>query len=1301
MSEQSAQYPKLGPRDLDDPSLHRLNGVFNTAFDLITDLQNKVASASSSTIITKSLTPTSGGATLPPGPTINPAGFTTTAINAAIAALPSTGGIVQLLDGSYAYDGLITSSKSNIAVVGNGTSSVIQGNATVTTGNGIFNLSGTDVILYNFLIDGGVTTATKLLYSAFSSDPMDSQLTDNTSIWIKPGAKRVTIDGVWITHTGGYGILLDADTADISDVTIVNCNFYNNRPHLFGVVSGDISGSNGYGSWTGGIFYRGDCRNSTGKPYAVRGLTVQNCRWRRVTGNCLWGHSKGFDTQHTSINALNNDIEDAGLDGIEYGNVYGGTAKGNVFHRVGYITQTDSDAPDPRYLTLKWAVCLDTSGFVRGVTYDGNSGTSMNGEFIDLDGFRDGVVSNNVGIIPYSTDPQYTEDSVASYQNNGAGGNTTIGIQTGNTSQNGGATNVKIIGNTLINFGVSAITLAFAKNCTATNNTIQHPTNAISVPIQLYSASGASPADEWHCHDNVVESNAITYTGSNFTIAETGTDWAGTDVNKVFLNRVFGANYGEFSRASASASTVGFSIGTNSPTEGAATTRKATLIHREGSDSSAALKIYVHNVDADTRTQLAQFADDNFSLNISNNGTAKTGAIATGNRTTFAFPDVMAAGKLLADSCLILTDTTMTYPNDSDLDILTNAYGLIRYNSTSHAFEASSTVSGGHRVWVSFGGASSSVGGSDKMVQYNKTGSFFGDVNFQWDYTNKALTVAGTAAQVAIFASSGYIQSSGGFVSTADSWQAVQGQASGGGALFAAYALAQSGAASKGGYIDMAPLTYANFPTPLTGLGSFGATDVLIWASGVNSTGSPNTTVGLNTNSFVNAASGFVTTSAAANAIQAPSGGMLANWLTASQFLQVAQLGGPPSAPSSGFLRMYADSSNVLKYWDYSSSTWKPLVSGSSQWTTSGSDIYYTTGRVSIGTATPSAFGLTIKGSPGAIALQGGVQTGIIFQTASGGNGISIGRSAGSTDDNTFYIFDQVAAQFRMTISSAGLIQVQGQGSGLAGLSVSAGYIQSAEGYLSNSTGTLAVNIPSGGGLFKYLAVTGNNNYNDFQVTGGGIYTSQNVTIDRALVVKSLGSAPTAPGSGYSALSHVSGAVWRYYNTSSSSWATIDFSAAGGAVPGSNTWVIYNNSGSLGASSSFTWNNGTGVLSITGGMNASGAIQSNASGASICFQANGGVWAVDGTGNCSGGGEANFNGGYKVGGVQVITPGGGADFHMQGVAARGFNPRDASAIQWFGQDVTIRFNSSTQKLTWNGVDVNGIKFVGGSLVTTA
>jgi hypothetical protein len=56
---------------------------------------------------------------------------------------------------------------------------------------------------------------------------------------------------------------------------------------------------------------------------------------------------------------------------------------------------------------------------------------------------------------------------------------------------------------------------------------------------------------------------------------------------------------------------------------------------------------------------------------------------------------------------------------------------------------------GSSNNWIAFGGSSGggSPGGFNQMIQYNCSGSFCGDANFTWDFTNKALNIAGNINQ--------------------------------------------------------------------------------------------------------------------------------------------------------------------------------------------------------------------------------------------------------------------------------------------------------------------------------------------------------------------------------------------------------------------------------------------------------------------------------------------------------------------------------------------------------------------------
>lgn len=198
---------------------------------------------------------------------------------------------------------------------------------------------------------------------------------------------------------------------------------------------------------------------------------------------------------------------------------------------------------------------------------------------------------------------------------------------------------------------------------------------------------------------------------------------------------------------------------------------------------------------------------------------------------------------------------------------------------------------------TSGGGGSGTPGGSTTNVQFNLLGAFAGSGNFTWNNTTRTLTLNGIAGTPGLVSAGGFIQSSGGFLSsvTGGSWQGFNTNTDG--SLFRAYALAQNTSNNAGGYLALAPITYNPYngapctdvygnpvqqPVPLNGLSSFGTNDAIVWVgtspvmpSG-GSCGAPlpvNTTYGINTNTYLFARGGFATDNAAYNSIQSLQGG--------------------------------------------------------------------------------------------------------------------------------------------------------------------------------------------------------------------------------------------------------------------------------------------------------------------------------------------------------------------------------------------------------------------------------------------
>lgn len=243
-------------------------------------------------------------------------------------------------------------------------------------------------------------------------------------------------------------------------------------------------------------------------------------------------------------------------------------------------------------------------------------------------------------------------------------------------------------------------------------------------------------------------------------------------------------------------------------------------------------------------------------------------------------------------------------------------------DSTGTQFLASN--GSGVLSWQTAG--SGTVCGSNTQVIFNNSGACGASPNFTWQNTPQSLTVTGIASTPSIISAGGFMQSIGGYLSTANNWEAFQSLTDG--SLLRGYHVdhpdPSSGAPQyTGGYIAIAPINYiptggaayppgdprncydqyANLvsqPIPLNGLGSFANTNVLLWNSPsplqgylggspyhIDGTpcGSPlplpvyngiSNNTGLNTNAYVLAMGGFATPINSAQAVQIWFGGVTA-----------------------------------------------------------------------------------------------------------------------------------------------------------------------------------------------------------------------------------------------------------------------------------------------------------------------------------------------------------------------------------------------------------------------------------------
>ncbi len=429
------------------------------------------------------------------------------AVNNVVAA--GGGSIYIPGGGTYSVSSVQTPvGNTPIRFFGDGATSLVKRRGTLAPGVGIFNVLGSNVSFEGFTIDGDTTVPVGLEYgSGFSTalnvnDPMAPSLTTNTSIWIHGPSSDFYFNRMKFQHSAGYAILFDALPGDISDINIVNCTFENNRPTLFGTNPADLT----YGSWNGGVFFKGD--GNAGVGGVISNVNVEGCSWSRNTGNCLWMHCYALDRLHTGFRFVDNNFLDCGLDGILMGALTVGVVEGNTFRRVGYVTMNDTDRSIPKWLTNVNATALDSSGIVKGVNYQGNSFLSINGGCIDADGHCMSSVSDNTCRIPYPDEPEYEEDQIAiTGPTNSGSGSYSINFNNTNNSPYG-AQFVTMTGNQLINMAGGAVRLFGARNCLFEANSIVSPPAPFIAPISM-GPVGVGPYQR--CYGNKICHNHINF----------------------------------------------------------------------------------------------------------------------------------------------------------------------------------------------------------------------------------------------------------------------------------------------------------------------------------------------------------------------------------------------------------------------------------------------------------------------------------------------------------------------------------------------------------------------------------------------------------------------------------------------------------------------------------------------------------------------------------------------------------------------------------------------------------------------
>lgn len=1013
---------------------------------------------------------------------------------------------------------------------------IVKRGSNMTAGKGVFDATAnaSEWRVEGIRIDPNVTTPTGKQYGTFGGiggdDPMHADLTLNSAFWIHEGNRDFDIDGVEIIHTGGYAVLVDARDGNITDgrirVKLRNC-----RPHRFGTDPGDLN----YGSWTSGVFIKNDGRAAAGKLYSARDLKIE-VDAERITGSAVWMHSYGFDALHRNIQ-IEARGRDVGRDLVLVGALAGGRVKAQG-RRIGYMTETDVDAPVPKWLANHYAVGVDSSGLVQGVDIQAEL-VSVCGGYTDLDGYSRGEV-DLVCIKPESGSPEYTEDSVASIP---AG--VSYGTQVSDSSGNIGGQQVRISG-TFRNLDGGAVRLFAAHGCFVEGCNIEHPAGAAVAPIIIGNIGTGS---DQRSYDNVVTGNRIAWSpvAQGAAIQEWGTSLAlpafqATDKNWIFGNFLYG-NCFEFLKDADSGSTTELRLSTVT----VAAAKSDTVLRREGTGEDSYLSLY-RQIGTSAADLLARVYDrfplgggayGGPLLNMSKNAAAKSGSVVLANVTSLAFDHAFYGGKLLAEGFLAAKDYSVYSGFSTDADKLDDNWALLRFNKASTKWQQSVTTSAGARVWTDFAAGSGIPGGANKSVQINDTGAFYGETNLEYDKALKRLTVTGLTGTAGIVADTCFIQANQGFLAV-DSKVTIQ-------RTVATVGVFEFEVGSDG-RIYLTKTDSGNFT---------------LVARGSSAGAGSNITIGEGISGNRVSVLDFV-----------------ADDTYTDYGLRLLRLNTGPDTTSAirhrgtGILELRTEEAGAIQF--LTANTARLTISGAGLITIGSTVSIDQTGNISFtgglsGTLAASAISLPLATAANAINVPSGGVTALslISVRNDGDSGVVLSRTSatareyglGVNSSGALVVRDRTGALDRLTVSTAGLITIGStvsvdQSGNITFTGTALGSGGSAGLNVANNTATNAIQVPSGGVTAKWLVAT-----------------------DSLFFVELAAPAVSAAGQARLYMDSTSKKV----RISQNGAAYVDLVGAGGGTPGgSDGNVQYKNGSAFAGSANLTWNDGSARLTVTG-----------------------------------------------------------------------------------------------------------------------
>ena len=174
-------------------------------------------------------------------------------INAAISSLPSTGGAVLILDGTYNITAAISINKPNTTISGNGSSTILKRMWDSSTYEGVINITATNggCIVEKLQINGNNSNYESFNNAGIRISSSDNNTiienicnNNNTGIYLS-GAENNTVTGN-ICNNNDTGVCLSGSSLSnylVSTVTGNTCNNNNYGIYLHGAENNTITGN--------------------------------------------------------------------------------------------------------------------------------------------------------------------------------------------------------------------------------------------------------------------------------------------------------------------------------------------------------------------------------------------------------------------------------------------------------------------------------------------------------------------------------------------------------------------------------------------------------------------------------------------------------------------------------------------------------------------------------------------------------------------------------------------------------------------------------------------------------------------------------------------------------------------------------------------------------------------------------------------------------------------------------------------------------------------------------------------------